>query len=30
MRGAFGYIVAWLLGVPLSMLAILWILGVGH
>jgi hypothetical protein len=30
MKGAFGYIVAWLLGVPLSLLIILWLLGVGH
>jgi len=30
MRGAFGYIVAWLLGVPLSLLVVLWLLGVGH
>jgi hypothetical protein len=25
-----GYIIAWLLGVPLILLIILWILGVGH
>lgn len=30
MRGAFLYIVAWLMGVPLILLVILWILGVGH
>ncbi len=30
MRGAFGYIVAWLLGVPASLLIVLWLLGVGH
>ena len=30
MRGGIGYIIAWLLGVPLSLLVILWILGVGH
>lgn len=25
-----GYVIAWLLGVPLSLLVILWLLGVGH
>jgi hypothetical protein len=30
MRGALGYIIAWLLGVPLSLLIVLWLLGVGH
>jgi hypothetical protein len=25
-----GYAVAWLLGVPLLLLIVLWILGVGH
>jgi hypothetical protein len=30
MKSAFGYIVAWLLGVPLSLLIILWLLGVGR
>jgi hypothetical protein len=28
--GLLGYIIAWFLGVPLSLLIILWILGVGH
>ena len=26
----FGYIIAWLLGVPLILLIILWLLGIGH
>jgi len=30
MNSALGYIVAWLLGVPLILLVFLWILGVGH
>jgi len=30
MRPALGYIVAWLLGVPLTLLIVLWILGVGR
>jgi hypothetical protein len=30
MKTAFGYIVAWLLGVPLFLLVILWIVGVGR
>lgn len=30
MRGAGGFIIAWLLGVPLSLLVVLWLLGVGH
>jgi len=30
MRTAFGYTVAWLLGVPLILLVILWLLGVGR
>jgi hypothetical protein len=30
MKSAFGYIVAWLLGVPLTLLIILWVLGVGR
>jgi len=30
MRSAFGYIVAWLLGVPLLLLVVLWLLGVGR
>jgi len=30
MNTALGYILAWLLGVPLLLLAILWILGVGR
>jgi hypothetical protein len=30
MKGAFGYIIAWLMGVPLFLLAILWLFGVGH
>jgi hypothetical protein len=27
---AFGFILAWLMGVPLSLLVILWLLGVGR
>jgi hypothetical protein len=30
MRSAFGYIIAWLLGVPLSLLVVLWLFGVGR
>lgn len=30
MRGAFGYILAWLMGVPVLLLAVLWLMGVGH
>jgi hypothetical protein len=30
MKSAFGYIVAWLMGVPLILLVILWLIGVGH
>lgn len=30
MRSAFGYIFAWLLGVPFTLLLILWLLGVGR
>jgi hypothetical protein len=30
MKSAFGYIVAWLLGVPLILLVVLWLLGVGR
>ncbi len=30
MRSAFGYIVAWLLGVPMTLLIVLWLLGVGR
>jgi len=30
MRSAFGYILAWLMGVPVILLVILWMLGVGH
>jgi hypothetical protein len=30
MKSAFGYIVAWLLGVPLTLLIILWLIGVGR
>lgn len=30
MRSAFGYILAWLMGVPLFLLAILWLMGVGR
>lgn len=29
-KSIIGYIIAWLLGVPLSLLVILWLLGVGH
>jgi len=27
---AFGFIIAWLMGVPLSLLVILWLIGVGR
>lgn len=27
---AFGYIIAWLMGVPLTLLVILWLIGVGR
>jgi len=30
MNNALGYIVAWLMGVPLILLVVLWILGVGR
>jgi len=30
MRSAFGYILAWLMGVPVILLVILWMMGVGH
>ena len=30
MRTAAGYILAWLMGVPLILLIILWLLGVGR
>jgi hypothetical protein len=30
MRGAFLYILLWLMGVPFGLLILLWILGVGH
>jgi hypothetical protein len=30
MRGVAGYAIAWLLGVPVSLLVVLWLLGVGH
>jgi hypothetical protein len=30
MKSAFGYILAWLMGVPLFLLVILWLLGVGR
>lgn len=30
MRAATGYIIAWLMGVPLSLLLILWLIGVGR
>jgi len=30
MKSAFGYILAWLMGVPVFLLVILWMLGVGH
>jgi len=30
MKSALGYIVAWLLGVPLILLILLWVLGVGR
>lgn len=29
-EGVFGFIIAWLLGVPLSLLVVLWLLGVGR
>ena len=30
MRSAFGYILAWLMGVPVFLLVILWLIGVGR
>jgi len=30
MRSALGYVVAWLLGVPMILLVILWLIGVGR
>jgi hypothetical protein len=30
MKSAAGYILAWLMGVPMFLLVILWLLGVGH
>jgi hypothetical protein len=30
MRTASGYIIAWLMGVPMFLLLILWLLGVGR
>lgn len=30
MRPAFGYILAWLMGVPLLLLVLLWMIGVGR
>ena len=30
MRGGFLYIIMWLMGVPVGLLILLWILGVGH
>ena len=30
MKSVFGYVVAWLLGVPMFLLVILWIIGVGR
>lgn len=30
MKTAFGYILAWLLGVPVILLVILWLIGVGR
>jgi hypothetical protein len=30
MKSALGYILAWLMGVPLFLLIILWLLGVGR
>ena len=30
MRSAMGYILAWLLGVPMILLVILWLIGVGR
>jgi hypothetical protein len=30
MRGAFGFILLWLMGVPAGLLIILWLLGVGR
>lgn len=30
MKSAFSYIIAWFLGVPLFLLVILWLLGVGR
>ena len=30
MKSALGYVVAWLLGVPFTLLVILWLIGVGR
>ena len=30
MKTAFGYILAWLLGVPAMLLIVLWLIGVGR
>jgi hypothetical protein len=30
MKSAFGYILAWLMGVPFLLLVFLWIMGVGR
>jgi hypothetical protein len=30
MKSAFGYILAWLMGVPVFLLVILWLVGVGR
>jgi hypothetical protein len=30
MRSAFGYILAWLMGVPVILLVFLWLMGVGR
>jgi len=30
MKSTAGYILAWLMGVPMILLVILWLMGVGH
>jgi hypothetical protein len=30
MQSVFGYVVAWLLGVPVLLLVVLWLIGVGR
>ena len=30
LRGATGYLILWLMGVPVGLLILFWILGIGH